>query len=85
VTSQTDAQTYIMTLGINYSQKYDSSACVVRELPARLAAASIAPEATDILTSSVHLEAERPANIVLEILQKAGQLDRAVSTCYSAA
>jgi len=31
----------------------------VRELPARLAAASIAPEVTDILTSSVHLDVER--------------------------
>ena len=40
-------------------RKYIALAGIVRELPARLAAASIAPEVTDILTSSVHLDVER--------------------------
>src|SRR5437879_11793540 len=40
------------------------SACIVRELPACLAAAGIATEVTVILTSSAPLEAERLANLV---------------------
>ncbi len=40
-------------------RKYIALAGIVRDLPARLAAAGISAEVADILTSSVHLDAER--------------------------
>jgi len=40
-------------------RKYTALACIVRDLPTRLAAAGIPAEVASILTSSVHLDAER--------------------------